>query len=144
MTHLTKQEILAKVSSRRPLILNTPESTSEEFKESFQPDSYDLRIGPTAVNGRLEITEKQQLYWLRPGEKAIVLTKEDVDMPANLAAEVSPTNYLLKEGLLVIAPSHVDPGYKGPLTARVINLSNNDYPLKLGDRILTIRFYQLT
>lgn len=143
MSHLPRQEILNLLSGTTPLLQNTPALGSQEFEESLQPDSYDLRIGLVAANGEKVIGDHQEQHMLPPGEMAIVLTRECVNMPLNLAAEVSPPNYLLSRGLLVVVPSHVDPGYAGPLTARVINLLNKPYRLAANEHILTIHFYKL-
>jgi len=82
-------------------------------------------------------------YMLPPGEMAVIVTVEEADIPAEYAAEVSPPNYLLNDGLLVLAASHVDPGYRGPLTARVVNFLDKPYRLSRALHILTIRFYRL-
>jgi len=116
---------------------------SGECEECLQPDSFDFRIG-VAVAGGLEVVNEAQRVWqLQPGEMAIIITEESVDLPADMAAEVSPRLSILNEGVLVLTAPHVDPGYSGPLTARVINLLDNPYPLRFERPMLTVRFYLL-
>lgn len=143
MSHLPRQEILIRLLHTQPPLLEDVAQDPDELEESVQPDSFDLRIGFIAARGRPVVGDGKQEYMLPPGEMAIVLTKESVNLPLDLAGEVSPPNYLLSDGLLIVVPSHVDPGYNGPLTARIINLLDKDYRLAANLHILTIRFCQL-
>lgn len=144
MSHLVRQEIRALIKSGK-LLRGTPSFDSPEFEFCLQPDSFDLRIGTVVANGRPVILQPRQYeYMLPPGEMAIVVTEEQVDIPTDMAGEVSPPNYMLNAGLLVLAAPHVDPGYQGPLTARVVNLLDKSYHLSASLHILTIRFYRLS
>jgi hypothetical protein len=48
------------------------------------------------------------------------------------------------QGILVLNPGHIDPGYCGPLTVRAINLGATTKPIDLGARIFTVVFERLT
>lgn len=39
--------------------------------------------------------------------------------------------------------SHIDPGYEGHLTVRVVNLWDKTYELTQGTPLLVVRFYDL-
>lgn len=145
MSHLPRQAIRDKiVTSRPPLVENTASVGSAEFDEQLQPDSLDLRIGVVVAGGLERVQSASDApFQLPPGEMAIVITTEVVNVPADLAAEVSPRLSILNDGLLVLTAPHVDPGYSGPLTARVINLLDRPYRLSFGGGVLTIRFYTL-
>lgn len=145
MSHWPRQEIRARISSPSgPLVQNTAPMDSSEFAECLQPDSLDLRIG-IVVAGGLEKVQRQgdPPFQLPPGEMAAIITMEIVNIPPDVAAEVSPRLSLLNDGLLALTAPHVDPGYSGPLTARVINLLDRPYRLSFGSPVLTIRFYEL-
>lgn len=144
MSHLSRNKVFDGIKNGKPpLVENTPPLDSKEFARLLQPDSYDLRTGLVIADGRPMVPDHGREYLLPPGEMAIILTKETINVPASMAAEVSSSNALLSDGLLVITPAHVDPGYQGLLTARVINLRNKNYRLSEDFHILTIRFYSL-
>lgn len=145
MSHLPRKKIIERLDMKPPLLERTPCRTRdpERFENLLQADTYDLRIGLVASGGRPVIDGQNNDFMLPSGDMAIILTQEIVNIHLDLAAEVSPPNYLLSDGLLVIAPSHVDPGYSGRLTARVINLREKEYHLKANDHVLTIRFCKL-
>jgi deoxycytidine triphosphate deaminase len=144
MSHLPRQEILKRVQrATQPLIENVPTPDSAEFNKFFQPDSVDLKIGVVVARGKKMLDSAQRTWDLSPGEMAVIITKELLNVPDNMAGEVGPMARILSEGLLVLAASHVDPGYRGPLTARVINLLDTPYTLKFDERVLTLRFYKL-
>lgn len=145
MSHLARQQIRDLVVSGSPrLVDNVAPVGSAEFDELLQPDSIDLRIGSVVAGGVETVAEINTRTWQLPsGEMAIVITREAVNMPANLAAEVSPTLSVLNDGILILAAPHVDPGYRGPLTARVINLRDKAYALTFEKPVLTVRFYRL-
>ncbi|MGH7353904.1 MAG: dCTP deaminase domain-containing protein [Candidatus Rokuibacteriota bacterium] len=144
MSHLVRQQIRELMVGTPPLIEGAPVSGTPEFEEVLQPDSFDLRIGVVVAGGVEKVESDKSLpYLLPPGEMAIIITAENVNIPATLASEVSARQSILNDGLLVLAAPHVDPGYSGPLAARVINLLDKPYRLSFGAPILTARFYQL-
>ncbi len=143
MTHFSRQEIRDRIVSKPPLVRETAAVGSGEFEEQLQPDSIDLRIGTVAYAGRKRISEQELTWELPPGEMAILVTAETVQIPVDVAAEVSARQSVLGDGFLVLAASHVDPGYTGPLTARIINLLPVPNPLAYGSPMLTVTFYKL-
>ena len=145
MSHLPRQDIRLRIEDlARPLVGGTSPPGSPEFERQLQPDSFDVRIGVVVAGGRQVIDQGNRLWELPPGEMAIIITSESLNMPSGLAAEVGPRLSVLNEGLLVLTAPHVDPGYSGPLSARVINLLDRPFPLKYGELILTVIFYELT
>lgn len=143
MSHLPGQEIYHRISGSVPLIANTPQIGSVEFGECLQADSFDLRVGVVVAGGEVVADQRKPAWRLPPGEMAIIITEETVNMPGDLAGEVSARLSILNDGVLVLAAPHVDPGYRGPLTARVINLMDKPYRMAFGTPMLTIRFYEL-
>ena len=142
MSHLPRQEILRLIGTDR-LIEENPPLNSPEFELCLQPDSYDFRIGVVVAAGAPRVDRAHPRWDLPPGEMAIIVTEEIVNMPAALGAEVTPRALILSDGLLVLAAPHIDPGYQGPLTARIVNLRDKPYPLEFATPMLTTRFYRL-
>lgn len=134
---LTKADILEELSHRRLI--------KDGIPENVEGCSYDLRIGTIFREGRI-IKGKQgagDQVLLQPGEIISLFTLEELDLPANIAATAFPINALSSQGLLVLNPGHIDPGFNGPLTVRVINIRYTPKSIDLGTPIFTVIFERL-
>src|SRR5947208_2986327 len=92
---------------------------------SIQPASYDLRVGTIFREGQIinaDHPEHARQFSIQPGELVSIFTLEELKLPADIAGFAFAMNALSSQGLLVLNPGHVDPGYKGPLTVKAINL----------------------
>lgn len=85
-------------------------------------------------------SRRQSTATLKPGQMMFVVTHEEVNMPMDLCGTVYSRNSLALDGILALNAGHVDPGYQGPITIKLINLSSVDYTLTLGEPIYTIVF----
>lgn len=81
---------------------------------------------------------------LKPNECVLVVTAETVQMPQKLMASYTPLNRNARIGLMLINPSVIEPGYSGPLSCVLFNLSADDIPLSIGKEIAKIVFFQLS
>jgi len=132
-----------------PTVLQLP--TDPYAKDSpVQPASLDLSVG-TVYSPCTEEQNKPgdpigtEQYILRPGRTAIVLTREELKMPSNLAAiGFPPSKEMSSQGILMTNPGQVDPGYEGPMRFTVINMGSKDFVLRKGDPIVSLVFLQLT
>ncbi|MBS1267155.1 MAG: Deoxyuridine 5'-triphosphate nucleotidohydrolase [Candidatus Woesearchaeota archaeon] len=79
-------------------------------------------------------------YVLKPGEHILVETIEKVNMPGNLVAIFRPRSTLFRCGA-AIHTAVCSPGYKGSLTFAMHNMSDQDFELELGSRIVQILFF---
>ncbi len=117
-------------------------------KSPIQPASIDLTIGDIflpEVKQREEgsIQNPLSYHGLRSGHTAIVQTREELDLPRDLAAIGFPPSSVSSKGLLMTNPGHVDPGYKGRMQFTVINMGRELFALKSGDIIVTLLFFRL-
>ncbi len=135
---LPYQEII-----KSEIIKGTPNKDSPYFNDCFQPSSYDMRIGAIIRDEDYKNKEGDEIF-LESGGVATIITKEEVRLPSDICATVFPPNFLSLKGVLILNPGHVDPGFEGPLTARIINLQKTKLHLKVGDRIITIVFQCLS
>lgn len=117
-------------------------------QSQIQPASVDLTIGdiflpeiPQGEKGSIE--SPLTFHSLRAGHTAIVQTKEELDLPRNLAAIGFSPSSVSSRGLLMTNPGHVDPGYKGRMKFTVINMGRESFALNSGDIIVTLLFFQL-
>lgn len=112
----------------------------------IQPCSYDMRVGTVFRDGQA-ITDahpkgNEQLI-IRPGEVISMFTLEEVSLPSDVIATAFPMNSLSSQGLLVLNPGHVDPGFKGPLTVRALNMRKVPLAISRGEPILTLIFERI-
>lgn len=137
MPILPAQKIDQEISAGR-LILNASALNIEAC-------SYDLRIGTVFKDGQAISSSASglQSFVLRPGEMLSMFTLEDISLPDNICATVFPINSQSSKGLLVLNPGHIDPGYKGPISVRVLNISKQDMLIKHEEPIFTIVFDEL-
>lgn len=129
---LPHQEIVRGLEWPRPLVLGGA-------KPQVESASYDLRVGTIFHEGSVD---KEQVV-VEPGGILVVVTQEELDLPADVCATAYAINSLSKEGLLVLNPGHVDPGYKGTLTVRLLNIRKTRKAISQGSPVFTVVFERL-
>ncbi|WP_340064239.1 dUTP diphosphatase [Ascidiimonas aurantiaca] len=74
---------------------------------------------------------------LKPLERAIVKTGLFIELPAGFEAQVRPRSGLAaKNGITVLnAPGTIDADYRGEIGVILVNLSNEPFTVKNGERI---------
>ena len=74
---------------------------------------------------------------LKPLERTIVKTGLFIELPLGIEAQVRPRSGLAaKKGITVLnAPGTVDADYRGEIGVILVNLSNDDFVIKNGERI---------
>ena len=149
---LTKSEIMAYLAKGE--LLSNPR-VLEVGEYDVQPDSYDLTAGKAVwkeSDGKVShpllyhpdlAVEEQETHCLLPGEMVIVITHEDILMPMNLCGTVYTKNRLAMDGILALNAGHVDPGYRGPIVIRLINIRSEPWVLRMGSPIFSIVFQTL-
>jgi deoxycytidine triphosphate deaminase len=113
---------------------------------SVQSCSYDLRIGTIFQNGksinRQNAGSADQVE-LKPGGVISMFTHEELVLPADICATVFPLNSQSSRGILVLNPGHVDAGFSGAITVKLLNISKHEKIIKLGEPIFTAIFDRL-
>lgn len=74
---------------------------------------------------------------LKPLERALLPTGIAIELPDGFEAQVRPRSGLaIKHGITILnAPGTIDPDYRGEIKVALINLGQEDFPIKRGDRI---------
>ncbi len=74
---------------------------------------------------------------LRPMERALIPTGLYIELPIGYEAQVRPRSGLaIKHGITVLnTPGTIDADYRGEIKVIIINLSDQPYEIKDGDRI---------
>ncbi len=159
MAILNKDEIVRRLE-KGELLIKARKNTNNQF--DVEPDSYDLSAG--AVVWKEEIKskkeeieskkyeiktamykdscslEQQPTITVQPGQMVFVVTQEEIKLPLEICGTVYSRNNIALEGILALNAGHVDPGYKGPIVIRLINLKAMPWTLHLGKPIFTITF----
>jgi dUTP pyrophosphatase len=102
-------------------------------KSKHQTPSYETILS-AGMDLRANISESLRL---KPLERVIVKTGLFIALPAGLEAQVRPRSGLAaKRGITVLnSPGTVDADYRGEIGVILVNLSNEDFLIKNGERI---------
>ncbi|MDB4709207.1 dUTP diphosphatase [Flavobacteriaceae bacterium] len=102
-------------------------------KSKHQIPSYETLLS-AGMDIRANISES---ITLKPLDRVIVKTGLFIALPAGLEAQVRPRSGLAaKKGVTVLnSPGTVDADYRGEIGVILVNLSNEDFLIKDGERI---------
>ena len=102
-------------------------------KSKHQTPSYETILS-AGMDLRANISES---LILKPLERVIIKTGLFIALPAGLEAQVRPRSGLAaKRGITVLnSPGTVDADYRGEIGIILVNLSNEDFLIKDGERI---------
>ena len=102
-------------------------------KSKHQTPSYETLLS-AGMDLRANISES---ITLKPLERVIVKTGLFIALPAGLEAQVRPRSGLAaKKGITVLnSPGTVDADYRGEIGIILVNLSNEEFLVKDGERI---------
>lgn len=131
--------------------------------DAIQPASVDLRLGSPLLiedTARLALIDPRQQsdmqwreveldesvpYALKPGEFALGITSENIEIPDDIVGRLDGKSSLGRLGLVVHSTAgFVDPGWKGRLTLELSNLSSIPINLYLGMKSSQISFVWLS
>lgn len=78
-----------------------------------------------------------EAFTIAPGERQLVKTGISIALQDGFVGLVHPRSGLaLKHGITVLnAPGTVDAGYRGEIMVTLLNTSNEDFTIEVGDRI---------
>jgi len=149
---LNKDEITRRLE-KGELLIKARKNNDGQF--DIEPDSYDLTAGVAVWKEEIQSKkydirtemcklgcsiEHQPTITVQPGQMIFVITQEEINMPLEICGTVYSRNNIALEGILALNAGHVDPGYKGPIVIRLINLKATPWTLHLGNPIFTITF----
>lgn len=139
MTTLSDNEIDAEITAGR-LIRNSDPNMLDGA-------CYELRLGSVYY----DLTEKGARFQLKPGENALIkpghrvvlITAEELDIPAHILTRVVSKGSLFSVGLSPVA-TYADPGFKGHLGIVTQNISDRYVELPQGEPIAKADFTRLS
>jgi deoxycytidine triphosphate deaminase len=90
-------------------------------------------------------TVTRPVAWqIKPSETLIVMTREEVRIPADVMATYGQLNRLAQRGVSLINTSIVEPGYSGPLSCFLVNFSSQTVFVYPDDPVAKMCFMKLT
>jgi len=151
MQILTDREIIHLVDEKNHSCVVAGVKKPENWfsKDSpIQPTSLDLTIGEIYLPGvdstaTGSISNPLKTRIVEQGHTAIIVTKESLSFPSDLAGIGFPPSRLSIKGLLMINPGQIDPGSEGPLHFTVINMGKDAITLRESDVIFSLMFIKL-
>lgn len=134
--------------SKKSLLKIIPD---ENVISNFDPNrlkstAYELAMGDQAyvTTDETKKTYKQgEQVVIRPGQFAVLITDEKVNIPLGLIAFISIKFSIKFEGLVNVSGFHVDPGFKGRIKFSVYNAGSQNVVISSGQPIFQIWFAAL-
>src|SRR5208282_731933 len=112
--------------------------------EMLQPASYDLKVGKFAAtaprNGDNPVIdlEAERVLVVLGYAPAVIYTLEELDLPLNIAGRFGIKSSLSRRGLFASVGTQVDPGFQGPLSVSLMNMTSNAVALNYGESFVTL------
>ncbi len=120
---------------------------SEEIKElslvegadqaSWRPSTYDATVGEIIEQGK---RKNEDTFVLPPRGVVWVVSKEKFKIPHSATGLATLKTSWTHRGILALNVGIIDPGWHGPLSAALVNLSNVDFEIAKGIPFLRIAF----
>lgn len=113
----------------------------------LEPASYDIRVGNRAFASSskdiIVLSEKGVLI-VEAGEFAVLESRERIELDRSIVAQLGLRSEYARRGLLMLSGPQVDPGFKGILVVRVVNLAPKRIALPYEAPFLTVQFFRLS
>ncbi|MDN3706291.1 deoxycytidine triphosphate deaminase [Myroides ceti] len=147
MAFLGKED-LKDILCKENIILDDNDTCCYE-KDNLKQASYELKLGKEVYltdnkkQVKTILTDKKDVITINPGQFALLLTEETVNMPGNLLGFISIKASEKLKGLINVSGFHVDPGFKGKLLFSVYNASPSKIQLTKGSPYFLIWFSEI-
>src|SRR5690606_12886960 len=147
MAFLGKED-LKKILCEKSIILDDNNKCSYN-EENLKQASYELKLGSEVYltdnkkQVKTILTDKKGVITINPGQFALLLTEETVNIPGDLLGFISIKASEKLKGLINVSGFHVDPGFKGKLLFSVYNASPSRIQLTKGNPYFLIWFSEL-
>lgn len=112
--------------------------------KQIQPASLDVRLGREKYSFKRDRSTRGTEHTLHPGERYLGHTKETVDLPNDIAAQLAGRSSLGRRGVIVHKTAGwIDPGFTGDITLELMNLGDEPVTLAEGERVAQLVFFRL-
>lgn len=127
-----------------PRLTESISADPQPTEEQIQPASLDVRLGREVYSFLRDRSVKRSEHKLHPGERYLGHTKETIDLPNNIAAQLAGRSSIGRQGVIVHKTAGwIDPGFTGEITLELMNLGNEPVELEEGERVAQLVFFPL-
>jgi len=118
-------------------------------EKMLQPASYDLKVGRQAAtvpkNGEPRVDlEEEGVLLIPPYAPAGVFTKEELRLSRSYVGHFGLNSSFTRRGLIAAIGMQIDPGFEGPLSVTLLNMSPSAISLDYGETFVTLEFERLS
>lgn len=131
---LTKDDIVREIKAGQ--LVNGP-------VDQARGCSYDLTVGTIFWDEQIFRPGEAKTVCVPPGGVVGIFTAEEISLPDDVCATAFAINAMSSRGFLVLNPGHIDPGFKGPLTIKALNIRKTAIAIHQTDPIFTVVFQRL-
>lgn len=144
MPRILTETQIAEAIKKKTFLIGADSANADGLKYDFCIGQKFLKasFGQSVTFDSLSGAEKAAVQ-VDPGEVVFVLTQEQVALPGNMTALLSPKRSLAHQGILVLGGLSVDPNYKGALWVGLYNFSSTAFKLRPGLKLVAGMFYEL-
>lgn len=126
------------------MVLTSKQYTSKAIviggvQGGVRPTTYDATVG-SIIRCGVEI--QKSTYTLPPRHIIWLVSAETFDMGDTTTGLATLKTGWTHQGVLALNVGVVDPGWKGPLAAAVVNFSNTDFVIEKGSPFLRLLFHE--
>lgn len=112
--------------------------------EQIQPASLDVRLGDELYHFDFDRSIERENHTLHPGQRYLGHTKETIDLPNHIAAQLAGRSSVGRRGVIVHKTAGwIDPGFTGEITLELMNLGDEPVDLREGERVAQLVFFEL-
>jgi len=113
--------------------------------EQIQPCSFDIRLGDQLYRPATDATSvDENSHVLQPGEAYIGHTLDYVELPLDVAAQLTGRSSIGRQGVIIHKTAGwIDSGFRGEITLELYNFSEDSVVLDVGSRVGQLVFFQL-
>lgn len=122
------------------------EDKKTTWEKNFKLWKYKLRLGDEvylSTDDLPKALKNGEFIIIKPGDFALLITKEEVHLPKNVMAFISMRFDYKQKGLINVSGFHVDPCYKGKLIFSAFNAGAKDIVIRKGDAVFMIFFQSI-
>lgn len=105
--------------------------------ENTRATTYDATVGLIIQSGR---TLNTPTFTLAPRGIVWVVSKERFHLPDTITGLATLRTTWTHQGVLALNVGIIDPGWEGPLATALVNLSNSDFDISVGDSFFRVLF----
>lgn len=112
--------------------------------DQIQPASLDVKLGSEIYDIEADDRRVEKTHVLEPGRRYLGHTKEQVDLPNDIAAQLAGRSSIGRQGVIVHKTAGwIDPGFRGEITLELMNLGEEPVVFEEGKRVAQLVFFVL-